>query len=107
MSESFDLIIKNGLCFIDGNLKTIDIGVKGSSIKAIEELSKFKANHVIDAKNLVILPGVIDTQVHFREPGATDSEDLYSGSRAAIMGGITSIFEMPIQIHQLLVKRNF
>ena len=43
----------------------------------------------------MVLPGAIDTQVHFREPGATDSEDLYSGSRAAIMGGITSIFEMP------------
>ena len=95
MSQSFDLIIKNGLCFIDGNLKTIDIGVKGSSIKAIEELSKFKANHIIDAKNLVILPGVIDTQVHFREPGVVESENLNSGSRAAIIGGVTSVFEMP------------
>ncbi len=95
MSESFDLIIKNGLCFIEGNLKKVDIGVKGSLIKEIKELSIFKASQIIDAKNLLVLPGAIDTQVHFREPGATDSEDLYSGSRGAIMGGITSVFEMP------------
>jgi len=95
MLESFDLIIKNGLCFIEGNLKRVDIGVKDSLIKEIKELSIFKASQIIDAKNLLVLPGAIDTQVHFREPGATDSEDLNSGSRAAIMGGITSIFEMP------------
>ena len=95
MSESFDLIIKNGLCFIEGNLKKVDIGIKDSLIKEIKELSAFKTSQVVDAKNLLVLPGAIDTQVHFREPGATDSEDLYSGSRAAIMGGITSIFEMP------------
>jgi len=95
MSESFDLIIKNGLCFIEGNLKRVDIGVKDSLIKEIKELSIFKASQIIDAKNLLVLPGAIDTQVHFREPGATDSENLNSGSRAAIMGGITSVFEMP------------
>ena len=95
MSESFDLIIKNGLCFIEGNLKRVDIGLKDSLIKEIKELSIFKASQIIDAKNLLVLPGAIDTQVHFREPGATDSENLNSGSRAAIMGGITSVFEMP------------
>jgi len=95
MLESFDLIIKNGLCFIEGNLKRVDIGVKDSLIKEIKELSIFKASQIIDAKNLLVLPGAIDTQVHFREPGATDLEDLNSGSRAAIMGGITSVFEMP------------
>ncbi len=95
MSESFDLIIKNGLCFIEGKLIKVDIGIKDSLIREIKELSAFKTSQVVDAKNLLVLPGAIDTQVHFREPGATDSEDLYSGSRAAIMGGITSIFEMP------------
>ena len=47
------------------------------------------------AKGLTVLPGCIDTQVHFREPGSTDAEDLNSGSKAAVMGGITSVFEMP------------
>ena len=49
----------------------------------------------MDANNLTILPGIIDTQVHFREPGSTDVEDLETGSKAAVMGGVTSVFEMP------------
>ena len=53
------------------------------------------AKEVFDAKGLTVLPGCIDTQTHFREPGSTDTEDLHSGSRAAIAGGITSVFEMP------------
>ena len=73
MSESFDLIIKNGLCFIEGNLKKVDIGIKDSLIEEIKELSAFKTSQAVDAKNLLVLPGAIDTQVHFREPGATDS----------------------------------
>ena len=50
---------------------------------------------VYDASGKVVLPGIIDTQVHFREPGSTDAEDLESGSRAAVLGGVTSLFEMP------------
>ena len=60
-------------------------------IGKIEESSK----ETIDAKGLIVLPGCIDTQVHFREPGSTDAEDLKSGSKAAILGGITAVFEMP------------
>ena len=51
MSESFDLIIKNGLCFIGGNLERVDIGIKDSLITEIKDLSIFKANQIIDAKN--------------------------------------------------------
>ena len=54
-----------------------------------------KAKQSINAKGQTVLPGCIDTQTHFREPGSTDTEDLHSGSRAAIAGGITSVFEMP------------
>ena len=54
-----------------------------------------EAKEVFDAKDLLVLPGCIDTQTHFREPGSTDTEDLHSGSKAAIAGGITSVFEMP------------
>ena len=53
------------------------------------------SSKVFDATNRIILPGIIDTQVHFREPGSTDAEDLESGSRAAVLGGVTSLFEMP------------
>ena len=89
-----DLIIKNGSCFIDGNLKQQDIGIENSKIIKIGKL-KEDARETYDAENLLVLPGCIDTQTHFREPGSTDTEDLHSGSRAAIVGGITAVFEMP------------
>ena len=56
---------------------------------------EYNSSKVYDATNKVVLPGIIDTQVHFREPGSTDAEDLESGSRAAVLGGVTSLFEMP------------
>ena len=89
-----DLIIKNGSCYINGNLKVQDIGIKDSKIVEIGEIET-ESKQTFDATGLTVLPGCIDTQVHFREPGSTDSEDLNSGSRAAISGGITSVFEMP------------
>ena len=94
MSSSFDLIIKNGKCFIDGQLKKADIGISNKIIKKIDNIETSNQK-VLDATNLTILPGIIDTQVHFREPGSTDVEDLESGSKAAVLGGVTSVFEMP------------
>ena len=89
-----DLIIKNGECYINGNLEKKDIGISNKKIVKIGDL-KDKSKEIFDAKGLTVLPGCIDTQVHFREPGSTDAEDLNSGSKAAVMGGITSVFEMP------------
>jgi len=89
-----DLIIKNGSCYIDKDLKNHDIAIKDSKIVEIGKIDK-EAKEIFDAKGLTVLPGCIDTQTHFREPGSTDTEDLHSGSRAAIAGGITSVFEMP------------
>ncbi|NBY89939.1 MAG: dihydroorotase, partial [Proteobacteria bacterium] len=94
MSNIYDLIIKNGNCFINNNLTQTDIGIKNNQIIRIGSIDD-SANKVLDAKGLTIIPGAIDTQVHFREPGNPDKEDLESGSKAAILGGITSIFEMP------------
>ena len=59
------------------------------------DLSEFAAAETLDCKGLHILPGVIDSQVHLREPGLEHKEDLESGGRAAVMGGVTSVFEMP------------
>ena len=87
-------IIKNGSCYIDGKLEKIDLGLSGKKIKKIGKI-ELNSSKVFDATNKVILPGIIDTQVHFREPGSTDAEDLESGSRAAILGGVTSLFDMP------------
>jgi len=89
-----DLIIKNGSCYIDKDLKNEDIAIKDSKIIKIGKIDS-EAKEIFDAKELIVLPGCIDTQTHFREPGSTDTEDLHSGSRAAIAGGITSVFEMP------------
>ena len=89
-----DLIIKNGKCYIDGELKNVDVAIKDGKIHQIGKISE-KAKEEINAKGQTVLPGCIDTQTHFREPGSTDTEDLHSGSRAAISGGITSVFEMP------------
>ena len=90
-----DLIIKNGSCFIEGNLVKTDIGITKNKISHIGNLENENSNEIYDAENLIVLPGCLDTQVHFREPGSTDAEDLNSGSRAAIVGGITGVFEMP------------
>ena len=95
MPTSFDLIVKNGKCFIDGQLKIVDIGISEGIIKSIGKIEKTSNEKILDANNFVVLPGVIDTQVHFREPGSTDVEDLESGSKAAVLGGVTSVFEMP------------
>ena len=90
-----DLIIKNGSCYIDGNLQKKDIGVKQGKISVINETIKEDAKATFEAASLIVLPGCLDTQVHFREPGSIDTEDLNSGSKAAIVGGITGVFEMP------------
>jgi dihydroorotase len=72
-----------------------DIAIAAGRIAEIGGLSHASAAEVIDCKGLHILPGVIDTQVHFREPGLTHKEDLETGSRSAVMGGVTAVFEMP------------
>ena len=89
-----DLIIKNGNCYINEDFQVTDIAIKEKKILKIGKIEE-SSKETIDAKGLIVLPGCIDTQVHFREPGSTDAEDLNSGSKAAILGGITSVFEMP------------
>ena len=89
-----DLIIKKGKCFINGELKDADVAVKDGKIHKIGQISQ-ESKQSINVEDQIVLPGCIDTQTHFREPGSTDTEDLNSGSRAAIAGGITSVFEMP------------
>jgi dihydroorotase len=94
MSDNYSLIIKNGSCYVNGQLEKTDLALTGNKIKKIGKVEVNSAK-VFDASNKIVLPGIIDTQVHFREPGSTDREDLESGSRAAVLGGVTSVFEMP------------
>jgi dihydroorotase len=100
MAQTFDLLIKGGTVATPAGIGGADIGVSGGRIRAIGDLSRADAGSVVDARGLHVLPGVIDTQVHFREPGLDHKEDLETGSRAAVMGGVTGVFEMPNTIPQ-------
>ena len=95
MAETFDLIVRGGTVVNHDGSTERDIGIRGGRIAAIGALAQASAAETIDAKGLHVLPGVIDTQVHFREPGLEHKEDLETGSRAAVMGGVTAVFEMP------------
>ena len=95
MVERFDLVLKGGTVVNHDGRAERDIGIRDGRIAAIGALSPDTGAEVLDAKGLHVLPGIIDTQVHFREPGLEHKEDLETGSRAAVMGGVTAVFEMP------------
>ncbi|MAZ90427.1 MAG: dihydroorotase, partial [Maricaulis sp.] len=95
MSRTFDLILKGGEVVNHDGRGVADIGVTGGKTVEIGDLSQASAAETIDCTGLLVVPGVIDTQVHFREPGMEWKEDLQSGSLAAVMGGVTAVFEMP------------
>ena len=92
---TFDTIYKGSSIVTHNNTYISDIAVKNGKIVEIGDLSEKKANQTIELKGYHLLPGVIDTQVHFREPGLEYKEDLNSGTKAAVLGGITGVFEMP------------
>jgi dihydroorotase len=95
MADSFDLILKNGTVVNHYGEGQRDLGIRAGRLVAMGDLSRGSAGEVVDCHGLHILPGVIDTQVHFREPGLVHKEDLESGSLSAVMGGVTAVFEMP------------
>src|ERR1700742_3325766 len=95
MTQSYDVILKSGTVVNQDGEGVRDIAIANGRIAAIGPLGQASAAEVIDCKGLHILPGVMDTQVHFREPGLTHKEDLETGSRSAVMGGVTAVFEMP------------
>ena len=95
MPDSYDLILKGGTVVNQDGDGLRDIGIRAGRFAAIGDLRQASAGEVIDCQGLHLLPGVIDTQVHFREPGLTHKEDLESGSLSAVMGGVTAVFEMP------------
>jgi dihydroorotase len=90
---TYDLLLTNGIVHTPGGPVVANVGVRAGRIAAIG--TGGDAGETIDCTGLDILPGVIDSQVHFREPGLEAKEDLESGSRAAVLGGVTAVFEMP------------
>jgi dihydroorotase len=95
MPATYDLVLKGGTVVNQDGTGIRDVGVKGGRIAELGTLAAASAAETIDCSGLHILPGVIDSQVHFREPGAEHKEDLETGSRAAVAGGVTGVFEMP------------
>jgi dihydroorotase len=95
MPATFDVIFRGGTVVNHDGIGTRDIGISEGRIAGLGSFPGEVADQVIDARGLHILPGVIDTQVHFREPGLEHKEDLETGSRAAVAGGVTAVFEMP------------
>jgi dihydroorotase len=95
MSETFDLIVRGGEVVNHAGRGAADVGVRDGRIAAIGDLGRASAGEVYDARGQTVLPGLIDTQVHFREPGLEWKEDLETGSRGAVLGGVVAVFEMP------------
>ena len=95
MADTYDLILKGGTLVNQDGEGVRDVGIRGGQIAALGDLSRASAGETIDCRGLHVLPGVMDTHVHFREPGLTHKEDLESGSRGAVLGGVTAVFEMP------------
>ncbi len=95
MRTTFDAILKGGTVVNHDGAGERDIAIVDGRIAAIGQIDPARGGNVIDARGLHILPGVIDTQVHFREPGLEHKENLETGSRSAVLGGVTAVFEMP------------
>jgi dihydroorotase len=95
MTIRAELILKGGTVVNQDGIGQRDIAVANGRIVALGSFGREQAGEVVDCTGLHILPGVVDSQVHLREPGAEHKEDLETGGRAAVMGGVTSVFEMP------------
>jgi dihydroorotase len=95
MPTTADLILKGGTLVNHNGTGAGDVAISSGRIIAVGDVQGIKASEMLDCTGLHVLPGVIDSQVHFREPGAEHKEDLETGSRAAVAGGVTTVFEMP------------
>ena len=91
----YDLLIRGGICALPWGLEEADVGVCDGRIETLGALHGDTATEVIDAKGLHVLPGLIDSHVHLRDPGDASVETLAAGTRAAVLGGVTTVFDMP------------
>src|SRR5580692_4111255 len=91
----YDLLIRGGVCVLPWGEERTDVGVLDGRIAALGDLRTSEAANVVDAAGLHVLPGLIDSHVHLRDPGDASVETLSTGTRAAVLGGITTVFDMP------------
>ena len=94
MSE-FSLVLKNCNLINEGSIKSVDIGIKDDRIVRIDGEITSETSNILDIEGKYVAPGIIDDQVHFRDPGLTDKGDIRSESLAAVHSGVTSTFDMP------------
>lgn len=92
---SFDLILRGGRCVLPWGEEEADVGVRAGRIAAIGDLRTASAAQEIDCQGLHVLPGLIDPHVHLRDPGDPAVETIPTGTKAAVLGGITAVFDMP------------
>src|SRR4051794_7554829 len=88
-------IIRDATVILPSGCQRMNVLMEGSKIAALDAAAHSAAGEVVSARGLHLLPGVIDDQVHFREPGLTHKEDLYTATRACAKGGVTTFLEMP------------
>ena len=99
------ILIKNAQIVNEGKIYKSDVLIENQIIKEIASNINIDVDQIIDAERLHLLPGVIDDQVHFREPGLTHKANIYTESKAAVAGGITSFMEMPNTNPQALTEK--
>ena len=95
MPAHFDLLIRQGHCVLPWGIEATDVGVRNGRIAAVGVAADATADQTIDAKGLHVLPGLIDPHVHLRDPGDQTVESIPTGSRAAVLGGLAAVFDMP------------
>ncbi len=107
------LLIKNAQVVLPSGIESVAVLVENDRIATVDAAVQTRVDEVVDATGLHLIPGVIDDQVHFREPGLTHKEDLSTASQACAKGGITTFLEMPNTVptttsrHRLAEKRDF
>ncbi len=95
MTPHFDLLIRNGLAVLPWGMEATDIGIRDGRIAALGVPAAATAAHTIDATGLHVLPGLIDPHVHLRDPGDASVETIPTGTKAAVLGGLAAVFDMP------------
>ncbi|MGH7212065.1 MAG: amidohydrolase family protein, partial [Acetobacteraceae bacterium] len=95
MPTHYDLLIRNGLCVLPWGIETTDIGVRDGRIAALGVAASATAGETINASGLHVLPGLIDSHTHLRDPGDAAVETIPTGTRAAVLGGLAVVVDMP------------
>jgi dihydroorotase len=95
MAQHFDLVLRGGTLVLPWGMEQADVGVRDGRIAAIGDLRIVHAAEEVDCRGLHVLPGLIDSHVHLREPGDPAVETIATGTKAAVLGGVVAVFDMP------------